>query len=345
MSIHNVERNLNLAAIDSLTLSDFGSSGMKSDVIAESTSATGVTIDGTLIKDGGITTASNKDLTTGASGDVQLGAAGNVLMPDDSNVRFGAGPDINVEWDGSMLTSAPPNTLWTGAPSPLDPDPFKAITLFDDFMTGVDTGTNWIELWDQVSTGTNTHGDVLGGTLNVLTDAADDDYHAMQSTSECFDVAGTKELWFEARFRVAEGATNQATWWFGLSNTDTTGGMQAAGAGPLASYDGILIYKIEGAMSIDVEASNAGSQDTKTALGTVVTNTWTRVGFHVSATATTAVVTAYFAVNDAAALTVLEATMDLTRSGMEPMHAVFGIKSGGSVETLEVDYIKCVQIR
>lgn len=344
MSIHNVERNLNLAAGDALTLTDFGASGMKADVIAESTSATGVTVDDTPFKDGGVITASDQDLTTGSSGDVQLGSAGHVLLPDSSNVRFGDSTDNNVSWDGSKLVSGPTG-LWLGAPSPLDPDPFKAITLFDDFLTGVDTGTHWAELWDQVSTGTNTHGDVRGGTLNVLTDAVDDDYHAMQSMAECFDFAGTKELWFEARFRVAEGATNQSTWWFGLSNTDTTGGMQTAGSGPLASYDGVLIYKIEGAMAIDVETSNAGSQDIETNIATVVHNTWTRVGFYVSAAAGSAVIRAYSAVNDATSLSPHAFTMVLTRSGMEPMHVVFGIKSGGSVETLEVDYVKCVQLR
>lgn len=37
------------------TADDFGTAGIKADVIAESTSATGVTVDGTLIKDAGIT--------------------------------------------------------------------------------------------------------------------------------------------------------------------------------------------------------------------------------------------------------------------------------------------------
>jgi hypothetical protein len=157
----------------------------------------------------------------------------------------------------------------------------------------------------------------------------------------------TKELWFEARFRVVEAATNQATWWFGLCDTDTTGGMQTAGSGPLASYDGILVYKIEGAMAIDAETSNAAGQDIETGIATFVTNTWTRVGFHVSAAATTAVVTAYYDVSDTAisSMTAHGTTMNLTRSGLQQMHVLAGIKSGGSVETLEIDYIKCVQMR
>jgi len=266
---------------------------------------------------------------------------------DDNYISLGTGNDIQIKWNGTFLEGGPGSGLWAGCPSPIDPDPYKAIVLFDDFLTGVDTGTHWITL-DDAGTGTNTYGDQLGGSLNVVTAGADNDYHAMQSTAECFDLASTKELWFEARFRLNEANTNESAWWFGLSNTDTTGGFQANTAGPLASYDGILVWKDEATMSIDVETSNAASQDTETNIATFVTNTWTRVGFHVSAAATTGVCTAYYDVAaGTGALTAHSATMNITRAGMEPMHVVFGVKAGPSngAETLEVDYIKCVQMR
>lgn len=225
-------------------------------------------------------------------------------------------------------------------------DPSKSIILFDDFLTGVDTGTHWITL-DDGGTGTNTYGDVIGGTLNVVTAGADNDYHAMQSTSECFNLVGQNQLWFEARFRLTEANTNESAWWFGLSDTDTTGGLQANDAGPLASYDGILVWKDESTMAIDVETSNAGTQDTETNIATFVSGTWTKVGFHVSAAATTAVVTAYYNVDGTDAMVAYTSTMNLTRSGLEPVHAVFGVKAGPSAgaETLEVDYIKVIQKR
>jgi hypothetical protein len=266
---------------------------------------------------------------------------------DNEALVFGTGSDIKVAWDAAKLTSGPASGLWAGCPSPLDPDPYKPIVLFDDFLTGVDTGSHWITL-DDAGTGTNTYGDQLGGSLNVVTAAVDNDYHAMQSTAECFDLAGTKELWFEARFRLVEANTNESAWWFGLSNTDTTGGFLTDAAGPLTSYDGILIWKDEATMAIDAETSNAGTQDTETNIATFVTNTWTRVGFHVSAAATTGVVTAYYDVAaGSGALTAHGTTMNITRAGMEPMHVVFGVKAGpsGGAETLEVDYVKCVQMR
>jgi hypothetical protein len=56
---------------------------------------------------------------------------------------------------------------------------------------------------------------------------------------------------------------------------------------PLASYDGIVLWKDEASMAINFETSIAGTQNTATALATSVTNTWTRVGFYFDGTATT----------------------------------------------------------
>jgi hypothetical protein len=196
-----------------------------------------------------------------SAGHVQLDNA-EINMGDSDEIEFGDSQDIAVQWDGSGMTSGPASGMWTGCPCPgLEPSPYRSIVLFDDFLTGVDAGTHWTSL-DDGGTGTNTHGDQLGGSLNVVTAAADNDYHAMQSTAECFDLAGTKELWFEARFKLAEANTNESAWWFGLSNTDTTGGFQANAVGPLGSYDGVLVWKDEATMAIDAETSNASTQDT-----------------------------------------------------------------------------------
>lgn len=54
MSVHNVKFEIN-NAVDEVV--DFKTAGIKADVIAESTAATGVTIDGVILKDGGMTTA------------------------------------------------------------------------------------------------------------------------------------------------------------------------------------------------------------------------------------------------------------------------------------------------
>lgn len=49
--------------ISTTGIDDFGTNGIKADVVAESTSAAGVTIDGTLVKDGGVTLGTGANLT------------------------------------------------------------------------------------------------------------------------------------------------------------------------------------------------------------------------------------------------------------------------------------------
>lgn len=80
--------------------SDFGSTGMKTDVIAESTSAAGVTVDGVLLKDGvnqGTLFASNVSLSaeqtgTGSEQDIAhgLGATPALVFAVASNLTGGA---------------------------------------------------------------------------------------------------------------------------------------------------------------------------------------------------------------------------------------------------------------
>lgn len=272
---------------------------------------------------------------------------GAQTLTDAASIVFGTGSDLKLQWDGAKMTSGPPTGLWAGAPSPLDPSPYLAHTFFDEFyQPPLDANLRWVEV-DDGATGTNAVSDIAGGVGTIVTAAADNDYHAISSKAESFDLLGTKELWFEARFRLVEAATNESAWWIGLSDTLTTGGFQADAAGPLASYDGVLVWKDEATMAIDAESSNAGTQDTETNIATFVTNTWTRVGFHISLAATTAVVTPYFDVSDSGIMTAHSATMNLTRAGLEAMHVLLGVKAGpaGNAETLEVDYVKCVQMR
>ena len=284
----------------------------------------------------------------GMTGTQDISGAGKITMEDDVELILGTGDDIEVKWDGSKLISAPPTGLWAGAPSPLDPNPNVAVTLFDDFLAPAldDASGLWVEV-DDGATGTNISGDIIGGSMKIVTAASDNDHHAIRSASQCFNLVGTKELWFEVRFRITEATTNESTWWFGVLDALTTGGMQANTAGPLATYDGILMWTQEGDLAILSETSNAGTQATNTTLGNYVSGTWTRLGFHVSSAATTAVVTFYSNLDDTAVMTAFGTTKNLTRSGLQEMHVVLGLKTGPSaaIETLEIDYVKCVQLR
>lgn len=274
----------------------------------------------------------------------------NVSLDDDSPVTLGTGSDRKIVWDGSSLNVGPASGLWTGCPSEMDPDPYMAVRVFDDFDRGGISATAPLPLWDIITGagGTNIfRTDVGGGVLNLVSAGTDNDYHAIATPGTPFDLLNAKKLWFEARFRLVEAATNQSSWWFGLTSDLTTGGMQTDAAGPLGTYDGVLIWKTEGLMTVLSETSNAGTQASNSTMGTFVTNTWTRVGFYVDATATTAVVTFYTDLDGTGPLTAFGTTKTLTRAGLVPMYLVGGLKAGpsGNAETLQIDYIKCVQLR
>lgn len=227
-------------------------------------------------------------------------------------------------------------------------DPTRVFVVFDDFVNPASSTASDVQAWTVVSDGgTGTpvfNNDAAGGIANVVTAAADNDYSAYVSASEVFKITANKKMWFKARVKVAEATTNESTWWVGLTDTTTTGGMQANAAGPLASYDGILFWKTpETAMTLNVETSNAGTQVTSSAIATTVTNKWTTVAFYWDGNG---YVLPYYAVNDSDTL-VASSPIALTASGMEEMHVVFGVKAGptAGAETLQVDYIFVAQER
>lgn len=258
--------------------------------------------------------------------------------------RVGLGPNGELIVNGARVTGATPPDLWAGAPSLNDPDPSQFHRFFDDFYSA---DAHTYTSVDDAGTGTNAYQDAAGGVYSVVTAAADNDYHAMTSVAENWLFASGKELWFEARFKLAEANTNESAWWMGFTDTLTTGGLQANTSGPLASYDGALFWKDEATMAIDFETSNAGTQNTGTALATFVTNTWTRVGMYFDGDPSgsgTGTVTPY---TDVGSGWVEGTAQDIVLSGLAEMHLVFGVKAGpsGGAETLQMDYVKAVQLR
>lgn len=260
--------------------------------------------------------------------------------------RIGLGPNNELIIAGSQVTPATPADLWKFAP-PIGADPSVAHVFFDDFIYPASATVSDVTAWTSAGdggTGTNAFQDTAGGVFNLVTAAADNDYHELTSVAENWLFAAGKELWFEARFKIAEAATNESTWWFGLTDTLTTGGMQANTSGPLATYDGALIFTQEASLAVQFETSNAGTQVTNATMATYVSDTWSRAGFYFDGTATTSTITPYF--HNGTSWTVGTAH-SITLSGLEEMHAVCGVKAGpgGGAETLQIDYVKIVQLR
>jgi hypothetical protein len=230
--------------------------------------------------------------------------------------------------------------LWDKAPQLAALDPSVAYTLFDDFFNY--DPTNAIGDW-QLATdagGTQALLDEVGGVLSIGSDGDDNDASVLHSVTECFKVVAGKPIWFEARVRCTEAATDDANLIVGLSDLVTVDAILDTGAGPAASYDGVVFYKVDGGTVWGFETSNAGTQATTANAGAFVTATWYRLGFHIDPNdGTTAIVTPYI---DGVAGTPL----NLTIAGMEEMHVLIGVKSGGgNEEAIVVDYVKVVQLR
>lgn len=267
-------------------------------------------------------------------------------------------PAVYKEQGGNVLRfrgtdasfGVPECLLWGDAPVlQCIADPSLGSYLFEDFNRAPsDTTVTGFETIDDSGTGTCTYQDVAHGVFNVVTAAADNDYHAFASVNEIFNLGLSKKLWFEARVKVAEANTSESTWWVGLTDTTTTGGMQANAAGPLADFDGCLIYKTpETALTLNILVSNATVQDSETSIATSVADTWTRVGFkYDGGDGTTGTITPYYSVDGSSALAAGTPVTFLLAS-MTASEVVFGIKAGptAGAETLQIDYIRCLQLR
>jgi len=255
--------------------------------------------------------------------------------------RLAIGFDGEIIASGTPISGAPATFgPMVGCPSLNELQPGLVTAFFDDCLTvgGLASFTSV----DDGGTGANVFVDVAGGVYGIVTAAADNDHHAMVSNGEHWIFAAGKPMWFEARVKVAEAATDDSTWWIGFTDTVTTGGMQANALGPLASYDGALFFKTpETALTLNFETSDAGTQVTSAAIALSVTDTWTRVGFYFDGISS---ITPY---TDVGAGWVQHTAHAVTPANLAEMHLVAGIKAGpgGAAETLQVDYIKAVQVR
>lgn len=270
------------------------------------------------------------------------------------------GPGVYREQGGDVLRfrgldallGVPECLLWGNAPVlQCLADPSLGHYFFDDFQNPASATASDYHAYasvDDAGTGTNAFQNVAGGVYNVVTAGADNDYHAMTTVNEIFNLGLSKKMWFEARVKLAEATTSESTWWVGLTDTTTTGGVQANTAGPLADYDGCLWWKTpETALTLNFEVSNGATQDTESAIATSVSDTWTRVGFYYDGgDGTTGTITPYYSVDGTSPLAAGPAVTFLLAS-MTASKIVFGVKAGptAAAETLQVDYIRALQLR
>lgn len=224
--------------------------------------------------------------------------------------------------------------------------------IYDDFVYSVTTAISDQMAWtitSDGSTGTPVYQDAAGGWFNIVTAAADNDYVAYSSVNESFKFAADKPLWFDIQFKLTEATTSESTFWAGFTDTLTTGGMQANTAGPLASFDGALIYKTpETALTMNCMVSNTAVQSSQQAFATHVSGATQRMQMYFDGGQTYGSTTGLIIPHFYNGTTWTQGQgLTFLLSGMDEMHMVWGVKAGpgGGAETFMIDYIRCVQKR
>lgn len=213
--------------------------------------------------------------------------------------------------------------------------------LFDDFFkldTASTTG-GWAVVNDG-TTGSNAVVDRKGGWVNIVTAAsADNDYHYLTSQGEHFLFDATSPIVFQAKVRLTEGNTDDANIVIGLTDTVTAGILVNDGAGVATSFDGALWYKVDGGTSWKFTTSNASAQTTQTPVAFTSGSDYVLGFVYSPMDGVTGKVTPF-------CNGVFYTPHTITISGLEEMHAILGVKAGGtSAETLGVDYIYARQDR
>lgn len=227
-------------------------------------------------------------------------------------------------------------------PSIVDPETY--VQLIDDFDRPASATASDVMTWtsmDDGATGTNAFQDVQSGVYNIVTAAAANDYHGHRSVNKTYVFAAGKPLFFDCRFRVSEATVLESAWWFGFSDTVTTGGFRSGTSGPLASYTGALVYKTpETALTVNAQVSAVAVQSTISALATSVSNTYSRAQIYWDGVGY--ITLHYFNGTSWAQTSPIPFT-----AGTTAMYLIAGIKAGptAAAETLQIDYMRVAQYR
>ena len=218
---------------------------------------------------------------------------------------------------------------------------------FDDFEWYVIT-----HRWTSLKADTNTTMDVdatsVGGRVLLFGLTADNDEVAIGTTNKQFNVVASKPLKFETRIQFAEGATNKLNVFAGFCSVGTTANtLVDNGAGMVTTYDGAVIYKVDGETVWRCGSSRGTTQYTTTSTKTAGGTSAQVLRIEIQPISTTDAEVTFF-VDDAALvdtnLQPIKHTMVFASATQ--MQAAVGMKLGGAnTESLYVDYIAAYQLR
>lgn len=215
---------------------------------------------------------------------------------------------------------------------------------FDHFVTA--------DRWTVTATngGGATVSDAVGGRITLDTSdstAADNDETYLHTTTELFLLAANKPLTFTARIQYSEAATDDANVLAGVMDAVAADSIQDNGAGPDGTFDGAVIYKVDGGTVWRFMTSNATTQtdsiSTTTAGGSSFQELTIQIRHQDASNCSCVPLVDGVQLKDSNG-NLIEHT--IAYSGLAEMAAVVGVKNGGAnEETVVIDYISCHQKR
>lgn len=226
---------------------------------------------------------------------------------------------------------------------------------FDDFV-GYTSGQRWTSILTDSGTAAvqNEQNGVLLLTASDGTVADNDEAYAY-TTAELFKQVSGCPIILEARVKFTEANTDDANVMIGLLDGAAANSILDNGAGPPASYNGGVFFKVDGATVWNVENSDGATQKTTTLDGThekiigspidgasqTAGGSWQRLRigwFPKSSTKADWL----FWINGAP----VAKHTDQPYASATEMAVFLGVKNGGAnLETLRVDYVFCYQKR
>lgn len=181
-----------------------------------------------------------------------------------------------------VLSTVYPNSLWTDCPlAEYNHDPMIGVYLNEPFVSYNATSTTGDYLLTQAVSGTGAISTTYPGCLALDAGASTTTQGPnLQRLKSMFLPASGKDIWFEARVRMA--ATVAAELFIGLAASDTT--IIAASANSTNNRIGWTSVTDDGVLLFDADKAGTG---TTAAATTISTSAWIRLGFKYDGTADT----------------------------------------------------------
>lgn len=213
--------------------------------------------------------------------------------------------------------------------------------IHDDFIADPDT-----TLWTVTATdsGSAAVGDAARGVLAIVPSdgtVGDNDETYVKSANEVFLFANDKPIVLEARVQFTEANTDDANVCVGLMNAVAANSILDNGGGPAASYSGAVFFKVDGSTVWQCENSVGATQKTTTTTTTAGGASYQVLRIEIRPQAAGFYDVVFF-VDDVE----VAKHSDQALGSPTEMNLFAGVKNGDTnLETLNVDYLSCYQLR